>query len=113
MKYLFLAYRDEKQWEAMSARERAAFEAACQAGEQDLVRNLHLIDIKGLQKDTALTVRILNGKLSLTDGPLAVSQEQLIQLLFVQARDLNTAIQIASQMPQAREGPIEVRPIME
>jgi hypothetical protein len=113
MKYVLLAYRDEKRWEAMSASERAAFEQACQASEQDLIHNLHLMDVKSLQNNTALTVRILNGKVSLTDGPVAGNQEQLIQLLFIQARDLNAAIQIASQMPQARAGPIEVRLVVE
>ncbi len=113
MNYVLLAYRDEKRWEAMSASERAAFEEACQASEQDLIHSLHLIDVKGLQNNTALTVRIVNGKVSLTDSPIVGSQEQLIQLLFMQARDLNAAIQIASKMPQARGGPIEVRPIVE
>lgn len=113
MKYVLLAYQDEKWWGAMSASERAAFEEACQASEQDLIHSLHLIEVKGLQKDTALTVRILNGKVSLTNSPVMGSQEQLIQLLFIQARDLNTAIQIASKMPHARAGPIEVRPIVE
>jgi hypothetical protein len=113
MKYLLLAYRDEKRWEAMSASEHAAFEEACQASEQDLIHSLHLIDVKGLQNNTALTVRIVNGKVSLSDGPVAGSREQLIKLLFIQARDLNAAIQIASKMPQARAGPIEVRPIVE
>jgi hypothetical protein len=55
----------------------------------------------------------VNGKVSLSDGPVAGSQEQLIKLLFIQARDLNAAIQIASKMPQAQAGPIEVRPIAE
>ena len=97
----------------MSASERSAFEQACRASEQDLIRSLHLIDIQGLQDNTALTLRIVDGNPSLTDGPMLAGQEQLVQLLFIQARDLNAAIQIASQMPQARAGPIEVRPIVE
>jgi hypothetical protein len=112
MEYVLLAYRDEKRWEAMSANERAAFEEACQASEQDLIHSLHLVDIKSLQNNTALTVRIVNGQVSLADGPVPGSQEQLIQLLFIRARDLNAAIQIASKMPQARAGPIEVRPVV-
>ncbi|MGZ9167010.1 MAG: YciI family protein [Anaerolineales bacterium] len=113
MKYVLLAYRDEERWESMSVVERAALEEACQASEQDLIRSLHLIDVQGLQNNTALTVRIVDGNVSLTDGPVQGGQEQLIQLLIIQARDLNTAIQIASQMPQARGVPIEVRPIAE
>jgi hypothetical protein len=58
-------------------------------------------------------VRFVNGQVSLTDGPCAERQGQLIRLFFIQARDLNEAIRVASQMPQAHRGPIEVRPIME
>jgi hypothetical protein len=111
-KYVLLVYRDEERWEAMSASERAAFEEACQASEQDLIQSLHLIDVKSLQNDTALTVKFVKGKVFLTDGPVAGSQIQLIQLLFIQASDLNAAIQIASKMPQARAGLIEVRLIV-
>ena len=97
----------------MSDGERTAFEEARQASEQDLNRSLHLIDVRDLQNDGTLTVRVLDGRLSLTDGSAARSQGPLIQLLFIQARDLNTAIQIASKMPQAQAGVIEVRPLAE
>ena len=62
---------------------------------------------------TVTTVRVRNGKASVIDGPLAKTKEQLTGLFFIDARDLNEAIQVASQMPQARRGPIEVRPMME
>lgn len=113
MKYVLLAYRDEERWKSMSDRERTAFEEACRANEQELIRSLHLIQVQDLQNNSALTVRVVDGRLSLTDGPAAGSQGQLIQLLFIQARDLNTAIQIASKMPQAQAGSIEVRPLVE
>lgn len=114
MKYVFLAYGDEKQGEAMSTRERDALENACQANEQDLRQSGHLFAIESLQSSsTAITVRIVNGLVSLTDGPFAEMKGQLIRLFFINARDLNEAIQVASKMPQARRGPIEVRPVME
>ena len=113
MKYVFLVYRDEQQWEALSVSERNAFDGTCQSSQQDLIRSFQLIDVKGLQDNTTLTVRIVNGKVFVTDDSLSGSREQLIQLLFVQARDLNAAIQIASQMPHARAGTIELRQIVE
>jgi hypothetical protein len=113
MKYVLLVYRDERQWKVMSASERNDFEESCRASEQDLRQSHHLVDVEALQSDTTLTVRVLNGKLSLTDGPVAKTKEQLVQLLFVKAKDLNHAIQVASKMPQARGGPIEVRPVVE
>ena len=113
MKYILLVYRDVKRWEALSDVERAAFEEACQAQERDLANSLHLIDAKGLNKDSAVTVRIVDDEKSVLDSPEAEEQEQLFQILFIQARDLNAAIQIASQLPQARAGAIEVRPVIE
>jgi hypothetical protein len=114
MKYVFLAYRDEKQWEAMSTLERDALENACQTNEQDLRQRGHLLAVEGLPSShTPITVRLVHGQVSLTDGPFAETPGPLIRLFFIQARDLNEAIRVASQMPQARTGPIEIRPIME
>ena len=63
--------------------------------------------------ETATTVRIRNGKLSITDGPFAETKEQLAGFYLIEARDLNDAIQIAAKIPPAREGSIEVRPVRE
>ncbi len=60
---------------------------------------------------TATTVRVRNGKLSIIDGPLAETKEQLAGFYLIEARDLNDAIQVASKIPPAREGSIEVRPV--
>ena len=60
---------------------------------------------------TATTVRIRNGKASITDGPFAETKEQLAGFYLLEARDLNEAIQMASRIPPAREGSIEVRPV--
>jgi hypothetical protein len=69
--------------------------------------------VEGLHSSrTATTVRVRNDQVSVTDGPFVEANEQLIGLFFINARDLNEAIQAASKMPQARRGPIEVRPMM-
>jgi hypothetical protein len=113
MKYLLLAYGDEKRLEAMSTSERDAFEDACRANDELLRQSGHLLVVEGLQsRHTATTVRVWNGKVSVTDGPFIETNEQLIRLFFINARDLNEAIYVASKMPQARGGPIEVRPVM-
>jgi hypothetical protein len=62
---------------------------------------------------SATTVRIRNGQLSTTDGPFAETKEQLGGFYMIEARDLNDAIQVASRIPSARHGCIEVRPIAE
>ena len=61
----------------------------------------------------ATTVRVRNGKMSTTDGPFAETKEQLGGFYLIKARDLNEAIQVASRIPSARLGSIEVRPIRE
>ena len=111
LNYVILVYRDERRWETLSAGERRDFEQACRACEQELIRRLHLVDVRHLRQDGALTLRVVDGRLSLADVPAAGSQAQLVQLLFIRARDLNTAVQIASKMPQAQAGSVEVRPL--
>jgi len=63
--------------------------------------------------ETATTVRVRNGKMTVTDGPFAETKEQLAGFYLIDARDLNEAIQVASKIPPAREGSIEVRPVRE
>lgn len=63
--------------------------------------------------ETATTVRVRNGSVSITDGPFAETKEQLAGFYLIEARDLNEAIQIASAIPPVREGSIEVRPVRE
>jgi hypothetical protein len=61
---------------------------------------------------TATTVRVRNGKVSTTDGPFAETKEQLGGFYLIEAKDLNDAIQVASRIPSARLGSIEIRPIV-
>jgi hypothetical protein len=56
-------------------------------------------------------VRVRNGKVSTTDGPFAETKEQLGGYYLIEAKDLNEAIQVASRIPSAKFGSIEVRPI--
>ena len=105
MKYLCLVYLDERKLTAVPDRECAAF------GE-GLRKQGHWLAAEALQPvDTATTVRVRNGKLSVTDGPFAETKEQLAGFYLIDARDLNEAIQLAAKIPPAREGGIEVRPV--
>jgi hypothetical protein len=73
-----------------------------------------LIAAEALQPvETATTVRVRNGRMSITDGPFAETKEQLAGFYLLEARDLNDAIQMAAKIPPAREGSIEVRPVRE
>jgi hypothetical protein len=62
---------------------------------------------------TAATVRIRDGRLSVTDGPFAETKEQLAGFYLLEAANMEEAIQLAAKIPPAREGSIEVRPVRE
>jgi hypothetical protein len=62
---------------------------------------------------TAATVRVRDGKVSIRDGPFTETKEHLAGFYLIDATDLNDAIQVASQIPPARVGSIEVRPVRE
>ena len=66
-----------------------------------------------LPPKAAITVRVRNGKVTTTDEPFVETKEQLGGYFLIKARDLNEAIQVASRIPGARIGCVEVRPIAE
>ena len=107
MKYLCLVYLAQEKWNAVPDRE-------CAHSGQTLAANGKLIAAEPLHPvETATTVRVRNGRVSVTDGPFAETKEHLAGFYLVEARDLNEAIQIAATIPPAREGSIEVRPVRE
>jgi len=113
MQYVLLAYGDEQQLDAMPSSEREALGNACRANDEALRKSGHLLAVEGLQSScTTTTIRYEHGQLSIAVGPLAATKEQLIGIFTITARDLNEAIQVAATMPQARAGPIEVRPVV-
>ncbi|HEX4434789.1 MAG TPA: YciI family protein [Acidimicrobiales bacterium] len=61
----------------------------------------------------ATTVRVRNGETLTTDGPFAETKEQLAGYFLVDCKDLDDAIDVASKIPGALTGSIEVRPIWE
>ncbi|MGH8246316.1 MAG: YciI family protein [Gammaproteobacteria bacterium] len=105
MKYLCLVYLDEKRLAELPDEECVAYDISIRDGG-------HCIASEALESvQTATTVRIRNGKVSVTDGPFAETKEQLAGFYMIEAKDLNEAIQLASKIPPARVGSIEVRPI--
>jgi hypothetical protein len=107
MKYLCLVYLDEKKLDQVH-------DSECMACGEALKSSGHSIAAEALQSvSTATTVRVRSGKVSVTDGPFAETKEQLAGFYLIDARDLNEAIQIASKIPPARVGSIEVRPTRE
>lgn len=114
MKYLCLIYEDETLWQKMPKTEADTLYAEYSAFKDGITKSGHLVGCNPLQPTrTATTVRVRNGKVSTTDGPYAETKEQLGGYFLIGARDLNDAIQVASRIPGARLGSVEVRPIME
>jgi len=107
MKYLCLVYLEGHKLHAVADRE-------CQHCGDGFRERGVLLAAEALQPiETAATVRVRNGKVSVTDGPFAETKEQLAGFYLLDARDLNDAIQMAAKIPPAREGSIEVRPVRE
>ena len=105
MKYLCLVYLEQGKLHAVP-------DGECMTCGEGLRERGLLLAAEALEPiDTAATVRVRNGKMSITDGPFAETKEQLAGFYLIEARDLNDAIQVAAKIPPAREGSIEVRPI--
>lgn len=114
MKYLCLIYDDEQLWERMPKAERDGIMGDYHAFGRDVDASGHMRGGAQLQPtSTATTLRVRDGVLGTIDGPYAETKEQLGGYYLIEARDLNEAIQVASRIPSARIGAVEVRPIVE
>jgi hypothetical protein len=113
MKYICLGYIEPGKFEGMTEDERNAVFDECFEHNDRLRANGHLVDQMALQPpQTAVTLCSKNGKVATTDGPYAETKEQLGGLTILEARDLNHAMQLVSQLPGFKYGlgPIEIRP---
>ena len=114
MRYLCLAYEEESKLNALSQNEWNVLREETLAYVEKLRRDGTLISAEPLQSvKTASTVRVRNGKLSVSDGPFTETKETLGGFFLIEARDLNEAIKVAARWPSARLGSIEVRPLEE
>jgi hypothetical protein len=114
MRYLCLIYEDEKWWEKASKTDIENGLAEYHAFSDSIKKSGAYIGGEALQPTaTATSVRVRNGKVSTTDGPYVETKEQLGGYYLIKAKDLNDAVQVASRIPGAKNGTIEVRPIME
>jgi hypothetical protein len=112
MKYICLAYEAEEKLNTLSKSEWDSLRNETLSYVEVLERRGKLISAEPLQSvQNATTVRIRNGKLSITDGPFAETKETLGGFFLIEATDLDEAIQIAANWPSARLGSIEIRSI--
>ncbi len=113
MKYLCAVYLEPGALQKLSAKEREELDRDSLAYDQELIKKRHFIAAAALQSvKTAKTVRSRGGRIAMTDGPFAETKEVLGGFIFIEARDMDEALRIASGIPMAKYGSIEVRPEM-
>jgi hypothetical protein len=111
LKYMLLIYSDEQAW-SDTEREHCYQESA-QFAHQLQSKGQYLAASPLHPTSMATSVRVRDGKQLVTDGPFAETREQLGGYFLVDAKNLDEAISIAGQIPGARLGTIEIRPILE
>ena len=112
MEYMLLIYGNPEENKKMTAAEQGQMFQDYMTFTQDLTKagkNKGGAPLEPVA--TATTVRVRNGKTTVTDGPFAETKEQLGGYYLVEAKDLDEAISIAARIPGAKYGSIEVRPV--
>jgi len=105
VKYLCLVYLDEQRFDELPDEDCVAYDMAIRSSG-------HCLASEALQSvRTAITVRVRSGTVSVTDGPFAETKEQLAGFYLIEAKSVDEAIRLAAEIPPARVGSIEVRPI--
>ncbi len=113
MKYLLMIYENEQEWEKLTEAEQGAIYGEYGAFTADLKARGSYVYGEPLQPTaTASTVRVRDAKTLVTDGPFAETREQLGGFYLVDVGDLDEALGLAARIPTARNGSIEVRPIL-
>jgi hypothetical protein len=114
VRYLLSIYENEKAWESLSETESQQVMGEYFAFTESIRKSGNYTAGEALQPTaTATTVRIRDGKRLTTDGPFAETREQLGGFYLIEAANLDEAIAIASRIPAARTGSIEVRPVVD
>jgi len=114
MRYALLIYADEKAWESVPREQQHAIYQEYEKFAQELEeRGVMRGGDQLADSPAATTVRVRDGQRLVTDGPFAETKEQLGGYFLVEVDDLDTAIELASKIPGARHGSVEVRPIIE
>jgi hypothetical protein len=112
MKYLCLIYLDEDHMAALPAEEMRQLNVGHLALNERLRASGHLIEAEALQPgSTAVTVKPRKQRATVTDGPFTESKELVAGFYLLEAKDMNEAVEIATQFPGAQHGAVEVRAV--
>jgi hypothetical protein len=114
MRYMLLITNDESALEAIGPEEQAAMMAEYGRFGTEMTSRGVLLDGNRLRPTSdATSVRVRDGEVLVSDGPFAETKEQMGGYYIVDCKDLDEAIEVASKIPAAGHGTIEVRPIWE
>ncbi|WP_439815476.1 YciI family protein [Zavarzinia sp. CC-PAN008] len=112
MKYLCLVYFEQSVLDSLDQDAHSTLVRDSIAYDGELQERGHLIHAAALEPVSAATsVRLRNGQVMMTDGPFAETREVLGGFILVEAHDLAEAARLAADIPLARLGTIEVRPL--
>ncbi len=112
MRYLCLVHFEPGVLANLTAAEQQELDRNSLGYDEELKSAGHLVHAEALQSpQSAVLVKVRNGRMSTTDGPFTETKEQLGGFILIEARDLNEAVRLAAGIPLARLGTIEVRPI--
>lgn len=112
MRFVCLGYYDEEAWLSAPEGETAAFMDECFTYDDVLRKGGHFAGGEALQPtSSAKTLRFQDGKVVATDGPYAETKEQIGGFLFLEAEDMDHAIELMSKHPGVKAGPFEIRPL--
>jgi hypothetical protein len=112
MQYLLMLYGEESGWDKLTKTQQEQGVAAFTAYTEALAKAGALRGSNRLQPSSAATtVRMVDGKSQVLDGPYADSKEQLGGYYLIEAADLDAAISWAARCPGASYGIVEVRPV--
>lgn len=114
MKYILMDYVNEAGWPKLTKAEKEQWLGAYIAYTEAMAKAGVLRGSQGLQPTSAAaTVRVVNGKTQVLDGPYADSKEQLGGFRIIDVADLDAALSWAARCPTALHGVVEVRPILD
>jgi len=114
MKYLCLVYAEPGAFDQLDAAAKFRLDTDSLDYDKQLQREGSFIAAEALVSTSeAQTVRVRPERTTFTDGPFAETREHLCGFILIEARDFNDALRIAADIPMARIGSVEVRPVLQ
>ena len=114
MKYLLMIYADDALLNALPPAEADAMMKDCFAHADELRGQKRLLESQQLEgRETAKSVRVRDGRISIVDGPFAETKELLAGFNVIEAENMDEAVRIATEFPWTQTGCVEVRPIVD